>query len=182
MSETTQSQIETPERALSVTETSELRVLDPGVVFFARHGARLRLTLDGECSYISVTILRIFPLSFPGQYYSVRDSAGKEISLIRRPTELSEENRRLVEDELRRRYMGSVIVRITSVKDRFGTVEWGVLTDRGPCTFTTRELRETVLNSRPGNYIISDVEGNRFEIQDLSKLDRRSQEILMRRL
>lgn len=182
MSQTAQPQTAPMEKALSVTEAGELRVLDPRALAFSRHGARLRLTIENDRSFPAVTVHRAFPLSRPHRYYSVRDSAANEIGVLPDPAELGEENRRLVEQDLRRRYMTSVIARVTAAKDRFGTVEWRVVTDRGPCTFTTRELRENVLNSRPGHYIITDVEGNRFEVPDLARLDRRSQELLIRQL
>jgi hypothetical protein len=182
MSQDTELQDPPLEKALSITETGALRVLDPATTAFSRHGARLRLTLEGDRSYPAVTVHRTFPLSHPRRYYSVRDSAANEVGLLPDPGKLGEESRRLVEEELRRRYMISVVTRVTGAKDRFGTVEWHVLTDRGPCNFTTRELRETVLCDRPGHYIITDVEGNRFEIPDLAKLDRRSQELLMRQM
>jgi len=182
MSQITDTPAPAMEKALTVTEAGALRLLDPESLAFSRHGARLRLTVAGDRSYPAATVHRAFPLSHPRRYYSVRDSAANEIGLVPDPDRLSRGNRSLVEEELRRRYMISVISKVTGAKDRFGTVEWHVLTDRGPCTFTTRELRETLLTDRPNHYIITDVEGNRFEIPDMAGLDRHSQELLIRQL
>ncbi len=173
---------DTRERALSVTEAGELALLAPDTLHFFRHGAFLRLTIRDDRSFPRVTVVRAFPLSLPTVYYSVRDMKNKEVGMIADPAALTEENRQLIDEELQRRYMVSVVKRVLKAIDRFGTVEWHVETDRGLCTFTTREVRENVLTNRPGHYIITDVEGNRFEVQDLAALDPRSRELLGRRL
>jgi hypothetical protein len=182
MSETTESPQAGLVQALSVTEAGELKMLEADSLSFFRHGAFLRLTIRDQRSYPRVTVARAFPLSLPKVYYSVRDVKNNEVGMIADPDQLSTENRALVEDEIRRRYMVSTIKRVLKATDRFGTVEWQVETDRGMCSFTTRELRENVLSNRPGHYLITDVENNRFEIPSLADLDTRSREFLDRRL
>ena len=149
---------EDTKQALSAVEAAELRYLDPGRCRFFRHGATLRLTLEDECCYLKVSVVRAFPLSNSERYLSVRDGANKEVGLIVDPRELDVENRRLVEEELERRYLVPVIRRVVAVKERFGTVDWEVETDRGVSRFTTRNLRENILQPSPGRYVLTDVE------------------------
>lgn len=168
--------------APTAVETTDLRYLDPKALRFFRHGATLRLTVDNESSYLKVSVVRAFPLSEPDRYLSVRYGENKEVGLIVDPGELDSEGRRLVVEELERRYVVPVIRRVRSIKERFGTVDWEVETDRGLCRFTTRNVRENMAQPSPGRYLITDVEGNRYDVRDLSALDAASQSWLMRYL
>ena len=168
--------------SLSLVEASPSRTLDPAKLDFYAAGAALRLTIPGEFCWLKVSIMRLFPITRPSEYYSVRDSQGQEVGIIPAPSKLAAENRRLVEEEIRRRYMVSEILRVQKVEERFGTVDWTVETDRGPRRFTTRELRENTVSVRPGSYLLTDVEGNRFNIADLNGLDLASRILLSRHL
>jgi hypothetical protein len=170
-----------PEAAAPV-ETVELRYLEPGKLRFFRHGATLRLTIPEDRSYLKVTVMRSFPLSRPDRYLSVRDGKNGEVGLIVDPKELDSESRRLVTEELERRYLVPVIRRVVGIKERFGTVEWEVETDRGLCQFTTRGLRENVVQPSPNRYLLTDVDDNRFDVPDLTALDAASQAWLLRHL
>jgi hypothetical protein len=168
--------------ALSPTETTELRYLELKKLQFQRHGAILRLIIEDEGCWLKVSVVRIFPLSGPQRYLSVRDGANKEVGIIVEPNELDAENRRLVAEELERRYLVPVVRRIIAVKERFGTVEWEVETDRGIGKFTMRNVRENVLQPSPDRYLFSDVEGNRYDVRDLTALDAASQAFVQRYL
>jgi hypothetical protein len=76
--------------------------------------------------------------------------------------------------------MVAVIRRIRRIKERFGTLDWEVDTDRGAWSFTTRNLRENTSKPSPGRYIISDVDGNRYDLPNLADLDAASQTMIMR--
>jgi Domain of unknown function (DUF1854) len=170
------------EAAPTPTETADLRYLDPAKLRFFRHGAALRLTVEDEACYLKVAIMRAFPLSHPHQYLSVRDAENKEIGLLVDPTALDRENQSLLAEELERRYVVPVIRRIIGIKERFGTVDWEVETDRGVRTFTTRNMREKVVQPSPGRYLLTDVDENRYDVRDLAALDPASQSWLLRHL
>lgn len=168
--------------ALSPLEIGNVRYLDPSRLQFARHGDGLRLTIEGECCYGAVSAVRAFPLSEPLRFLSLRDANDDEIGLLADAAPLDAASRKLLEEELDRRYMVPVITGVRRVVERFGTVEWHVATDRGERTFTTRNLRENVTQPAPTRYLISDVDGNRFDIRDIAALDAASQKHLMRHL
>lgn len=174
--------METKQDSTTNIEASEIQCLDPGTLRFFRHGATLRLTVRDEVSYPKVTVLRVFPLSEPHRYLSVRYGDNKEVGLIVDPKELDGENRQLVEAELDRRYLVPTIQRVIGVKERFGTLEWKVETDRGLWSFTTRNLRENVAQPGDFRYLITDVDGNRFDVPDLTALDSTSQGWLLKYL
>jgi hypothetical protein len=84
-------------------------------------------------------------------------------------------SRVIVEEELRRRYVLPVVRRVIQMRERFEILECRVETDRGSCQFSIRNLRENVLRPQPNRYILTDVDGNRFDIPDLLRLPLASQ-------
>ena len=170
------------ETPVTLVEASKLVFLEPKKLRFFKHGATLRLTVEEDRSYPRVGVVRAFPLSDRNRFYSVRDSGENEIGLIVNPTDLTAENQNLLDEDLQRRYFVPSVKRIISAKERFGTVEWTVETDRGLCHFTTQNLRENVQRPAPGRIILNDVDGNRYDIRNLDELSRDSQELLFRHL
>jgi hypothetical protein len=170
------------ETPVTLVEASQLVFLDPKKLRFSKHGATLRLTIEDDRSFPKVGILRGFPLSDRNHFFTVRDSSDKEIGIIVNPGELTDENRMLVEEDLQRRYFVPSVQRIVSAKERFGTVDWTVETDRGICRFTTQNLRENVQRPASGRIILNDVDGNRYDIRNVDELSSESQELLFRHL
>lgn len=174
-----------PQTDLTTTlESSELRYLDPKELRFFRHGATMRLTVSEEVSYLKVTVMRAFPLTEPHRYLSVRygEKGEKEVGVIACPRDLEPNNRRLIDEELDRRYLVPVIQRVVGVNERFGTQDWEVETDRGICRFTTRHLRENLVQPSSNRFLLTDVDGNRFDIPDLMAMDAASQGWLTKHL
>jgi hypothetical protein len=161
--------------------STELRRLDPASLTFTRHGVDLRLTIAGECCFPRVVVTRAFPLSDPTHWLSVR-SAKDEVGVIEDAAMLDDESRRVVLDALDHRYLMPRIRRIFAVKERFGTLEWDVETDRGRRQFTTRALRENATSPSTGRHLISDVDGNRFDVHQVTALDVVSRALLLRHL
>jgi hypothetical protein len=170
------------ESPATLVEASQLVLLDVTRLRFSKQRATLRLTIEGDRSYLQIGIVRAFPLSDPNQYFSVRDGANKEVGLIVDPSRLGVEDRQLVDEELQRRYFVPAVTRIVSAKERFGTVDWTVETDRGLCRFTTRNLRENVQRPAPERIILTDVDGNRYDIRNIDEVSRESQELLFRHM
>jgi hypothetical protein len=161
---------------------TELRYLDAGKIRFFKRGAILGATLHGDQSLLQAAVVRIFPLSRPEAYFSVRDGGGKEVGVLVSLDGMDPGSAALVRTELERRYMTFRLTAVRRAQERFGIVEWEVETDRGPCHFSTRDLRESVIRLPNRQYVLSDVEGNRFEIVDLSALSLQSQAFLLRHL
>jgi len=164
---------------LSLAEASQIRLLEPSRVRFFQHGATLRLTLADEFSVLKVSVLRAFPLSSPDSHFSVRDGGGKEIGILSGLAGLDPDSRLLVEREVERRYLLFRIRRIVKVVERFGTVDWEVETDRGPVTFATEHPRHSALLLGPNSWLITDVDGNRYEVDDLARMPARDRGILL---
>lgn len=156
--------------------TGELVYLDPATLHFARRGDVLRLTIENDRSYLKVHAARAFPLTETDDYIGLLDAiSGREIGMLRSLRDLDPPTRQLVEAELDKRYFIPKITRIIRAKKEFGTVYWDVETDRGRRKFVMRGIRDSMHEVEPGRYLINDVDGNRFEVRQLSDLDSRSQ-------
>ncbi len=173
---------ETPALPPTDPASFELRILDPKQTRVFRVAGVARLTLENDRSWTKVSVARAFPLSDPDHYLGFLDGAGKDVGLLYDPGLLDAESRLVVEEELERRYFVPVVERVLHVKEEFGTVYWTVETDRGEKEIVVRNLRDNLQELSASRLLITDVDGNRFEFPDITRLDNKSQAILMRNL
>jgi hypothetical protein len=154
---------------------STMGALDPRTIeLFFEPKDRLRMTIPGDRSYPIVKPAWAAPLSHPQRYLVLLDGKDQEIVMIEDPRVLSDTSRRAVEEELRRRYLTATITAVEHAKVEFGATYWVVETDRGKREFVTQSLQENAIWLSDRHLLLIDVDGNRFEIPDLSALDSRS--------
>ena len=122
--------------------------------------------------YERISAFRAFPLSAAGHYISLRDRECDEIGIVESLDDLTPEQAALVRDELDRRYFTPLIERVESLKEEFGYSYWTVDTDAGRRRFTVQSGKNNVTMVGDGRLVIVDVEGNRFEVADYTRLDR----------
>lgn len=156
--------------------------LTPENAKFSRSGGNL-ISLDivnanGEAeSFERVVILRAFPVTSPDEFLSVREpdtrkrGAGKEIGMIRRISDFDTETRALINEELERRYFTPDIIKIHSVKDKFGYLYWEADTSAGSVTFVMNNPFSNIRALEDGRVFMNDVDGNVFQIKNVKKLD-----------
>lgn len=145
---------------------------------FYQPADRLRLTVGDDRSYVTVKPVWAAPLSHPGRYLALLDGAGEEIVTISDPRQLPEESLRTVERELRHRYLTAVVTRVSHARQEYGATYWTVETDRGPRDLVTQSLQENAQWHSDTHLLLLDVDGNRFEIPDITALDAHSRQIL----
>ena len=149
----------------SLDEAARVRYLEPGdFVLLRTESGGLRLTLADDKSFLRVKAKRCFPFAFPSKYVSIRDGSDEEIGIIRDLADLSGDYRRWIEDDLEIRYFTPRVKSISQVRHRFGGVEWYLETDRGSKKIITKGVHDTMTEIEPGRHIITDVDGNRYEI------------------
>jgi hypothetical protein len=139
---------------------------------------RLRMTIDGERSVVSVKPVWVAPLSHPNRFLSLMNGKSEEVVLVDDLEELEPSSREAVEEELRRRYLTSTVTRVLSAKSEFGATYWHVDTERGPRDFVTQSLQENAQWMSPVQLLLIDVDGNRFEVKNIQELDSSSQSLL----
>jgi len=123
-------------------------------------------------------MLEALPLTEPEHYVSIRHGhpRQREVGIIAHLSDLAPEQRRLVQETLRRRYISQIVLRINRIKQEFGLLEWDVETDRGRRQFSLPQSGAYVIeygNLGEGR-IVFDVYGNRYLIPNLHHLDRKS--------
>ncbi len=142
-------------------------------VFKKTEGGILSLKLGDE-EYERVHLYRSFPFSLAEEYISVRDKEGEEIGIIESINEFAHKTRKLLEKELDWIYFCPDIKLIYSIKDEFGYSYWEVETDQGRKKFIVRGRDQSLTPITDVRYLITDVDGNRFQISDIRELDRKS--------
>ena len=159
--------------------------LTPGNAEFSRSpGGLISLKLEDGTAYERVVMFRCFPVTNADEFISVREpdskkmGRGQEIGMIRRVSEFPAEIRALIDEELSRRYFSPEITRIISVKDRFGYTYWDVETSSSNISFVLNNPFSNIRLLEDGRLFISDLDGNVYQIPDLSKLDGQSMKFL----
>lgn len=137
----------------------------------------LRLTTEDR-SFVSVKPVWASPLTYPDRYLSLLNGKGEEITMVADPASLPADSLKAVREELSRRYLTATITTISDARGEFGSTYWHVETDRGSRDFVTQNLQENAQWLSPTHLMLIDVDGNRFEIVDSSKLDERSKRLI----
>ena len=133
----------------------------------------LDLVLEDGSVVKDVHCVRMFPLSEPKTFISVvhrEDGQLREIGIITKLKELSSEQQRLVQDDIKMRYFVPEIQGINKITSRHGLYEWDVVTGRGSKKFLLRNVRENITVNDEGTIIITDLERCRYKITDSNKL------------
>ncbi len=123
-----------------------------------------------------IFLSRAFPFDMPYEYISVLDKDKKEIGFIRSLDDFDEPERTLLKNELETKYYTPIIKRIIAVKERYGFSYWKCECEFGEKSFTLRDTFRSIIKAHTNDgreriYIV-DIDGNRYEIPDVEKLDR----------
>ena len=171
-----------PAAAAAVPPPDELRFLDPATVAFRLDGQTLQMRGPGESDWREVTLARLFPLSDPTGWLAVADKDDKEVGIVADLGKLAPESVTAVRQALQLRYLVPQIRRIVACRDRLDGVEWTVETDRGETKFLIRQMHENVKQPISGRLMLTDVEGNRYDIPDVQALDPVSRALIEERV
>ena len=120
----------------------------------------------------------LFPLSGNNRYVTLLDSNLKELAIIRDLSRLDPDSRAAVQDCLAEFYVIPKITGVIEVSDKFGVHTWTCRTDHGIRKFRIKERNTSIKLLYDGRVLIRDVNDNRYEIENLYKLDKRSQHLL----
>lgn len=119
---------------------------------------------------------RLFPVSGGNRYITLLDTDGKEQAIIRDLDTLSPESRAVIDEALAEYYLIPKITRVLDASEHNG-IKWSVETDRGMCEFQIR-LNTDIKVFYDNRVMIRDVNDNRYEIPNYTKLDKHSLHVL----
>ena len=121
---------------------------------------------------------RLFPFSNPTEYVTLVTENRKEAAVIRSLSELSEDSRSAVDGCFSEIYMIPMITKVQSVVAKFGMLNFSMETDRGPIKFRVRNPHSDIKKLDDGRMLFRDSDDNRYEIPDVTKLDKHSLHVL----
>jgi len=98
----------------------------------------------------------------------------KEIGIITNVNVFDEIQQKYITDELNRKYFIPIIEIINSVKEKYGFSYWDVKTNIGKIKFTVHDAYRNILKITEDRIMVTDVNGNRYEIVSLNGMDRQS--------
>lgn len=151
----------------------QLRFINKENATFQRtEGGFVSLEYEGK-RYDRVGVYRTFPFTDPDHYISIReaDEKAREIGVILDVWEdLSKEEAQMLKEQMDLRYFTPVIQKIIDIKEEYGYAYFHIITEFGECKFTIQMSGGSVVSLSEERILITDLDGNRYEIPDISKL------------
>lgn len=152
-------------------------------VFSRTEGGFLALK-TGDKEYARVGVYLTFPLTNPEEFISIReaDEKAKEIGIIEKLSQLEKDQQEMIREQIRLRYFMPVITKVLDIKDEYGHAYWHVMTSFGACRFTTQMSGDAVISLSDSRLMVTDIDGNRYEIPDfygLSVMERKKLDLFI---
>ena len=150
----------------------ELRYLTKENAKFERTpGGFVKLTYKDK-TYDRVGVYRTFPVTMPEEFISIReaDEKAREIGVIEKLSALDPEQAKMLKEQLDLRYFTPEITKIFDIKTEYGYGYFHVMTTYGECRFTIHNGGSSVISLTDTRIVINDLDGNRFEVPDITKL------------
>ncbi len=153
-------------------ELLEMRPLTRDNAVFSRNGGGFVSLKTGGKEYARVGIYLTFPLTCPEEFISVReaDEKAREIGIIEKLSQLEPDQQEMIREQIKLRYFMPSITKVLDVKDEYGYAYWNVVTTFGACRFTTQMSGDAVIHLSDSRLLVTDIDGNRYEIPDFYQL------------
>jgi len=153
-------------------ELLEMRFLDGDNAVFNRTEGGFVSLKTGDKTYDRVGIYLTFPLTNPEEFISIReaDEKAKEIGIVEKLGALPKEQQEMLREQIKLRYFMPAITKVLDIKDEYGYAYWNVVTTFGACRFTTQMSGDAVIHLSDSRLLVTDIDGNRYEIPDFYQL------------
>ena len=125
---------------------------------------------------------RLFPMSGLRNYITLLDKDLKEKAIIRNLDDLDEESRKAIEGCLEEYYMIPKIISMIDITEKFGVLTWKCVTDRGTRSFNIKNRHSDIKLLFDGRVLVRDSNDNRYEIDDVNAMDKKSRKMLSNEL
>ena len=153
-------------------ELLEMRMLDGNNACFSRTPGGFVALKTKDKEYPRVGVYLTFPLTNPEEFISIReaDEKAKEIGMVEKLSLLPADQQEMLREQIKLRYFMPVITKVMDVKDEYGYAYWNVATTFGVCRFTTQMSGDAVIHLSDSRLLVTDIDGNRYEIPDFYSL------------
>ncbi len=158
-----------------INNNAALKYLTPdNVEFDATPNGFVIAKFNGQDSYERVYLSRVFPHDLTDEYISVTDGDMMELGIIKSLSDFDKKTASVLRSELERKYFSAKILKIIAMEERFGNSTWTVETPQGIRVMTLNDTFKSLIRIGEDRAIVIDEDANRYEIESLSALDRRS--------
>lgn len=149
-------------------ELLEVRFLNGENAVFTRTSGGFIALKTKDKEYARVGVYLTFPLTNPEEFISIReaDEKAKEIGIVEKLTQLPADQQEMLREQIKLRYFMPVITKVLDIKDEYGHAYWNVVTTFGACRFTTQMSGDAVIHLSDSRLMVTDIDGNRYEIPD----------------
>ena len=139
----------------------------------------VKLTLKDGTVHEDLEPKRLFPLNNPDMYITLLNREEREVGFVRDLAELDEASANVLRACFAEYYMIPKVTRLLEAEEKFGSIKWRVMTDRGEISFRIRSRHSDIKKMYGSNrVIIRDSNDNRYEIEDYTKMDAHSVRLL----
>lgn len=161
-----------------IYELDKLVILNAHEIEFAKEESGfITLKYKGEM-YKKVTLTRLIPFYSKTTYISISyentEKEFREIGVVKDINELNEKQKKLVDDYLEFKYYMPEIKKVYSIKDVRAYVVLSVETTSGKKDIRIRDLSSNFKMITKEYLYVVDLEGNKYFVPDIYKLDKKS--------
>ncbi len=154
-----------------------MQTLNNSEFHLSRKGDQVFLHFPNDESEVPVRILLAAPLSDEQRTVSIMHQTEKrELVLLYTLDTLAEEDRQIIQHELKRRYFFPKIQAIVDINIHLGDYYWSVVTDRGPCKFLLSSPAMNIRWLSDQRLVLTDSEGIKYELDNIQALDQASRD------
>ncbi len=166
------------ENRITLDEAAGLSYLSPDMITFSKKGDFPCAEMADGKQYERVWLHRVFPFDVKDEFISVQAKDNEEIGIIRRISDFDSETAKILNAELERKYFIPKIKRIITLRERRGFSYWKIETDIGEMELSLQDTYRSITKIGEDRAFITDISGNRCEIESIAALDRKSQKKL----
>lgn len=155
-------------------QTFDIGLFDASTLTFYQNANGFLCLKAGETDHKRVKLSRILPFSEPYCHISVSDLENHELGILRDTAELPEEQATLVRNELDQRYYCPAVTEILSIREKMGYFYFDVKIGSYAKIFAVKDLSKSIKMLDEKRIILTDVDGNRYLIEDVWSIDGKS--------
>ncbi len=152
----------------------DIGLLKPEDIVFYDAGEGFLGAKMGERDIPRVTVSRALPFSEPEKWLSIRDEEKHELGIIEDLAGFPQEQRTLLREALRLRYFSPEILELLSVRDKMGYLYIDARISGGERVFAVKDYSRNLRIIGNNRLMITDVEGNRYTIENMEAMDAKS--------
>lgn len=172
--------MENKDERQTLTGIMSIGLLDAKKLKFKRaDGGYADMEYDGQ-EYRKVRIARALPHKEPARFICISDCEGNEIGMLKDAAELDGESVGVLQEELDKLYFCPTITKIYSGVDKMGFMTYDVETVQGRRKFSVADARHNIrfTDEEKTKVQITDMDGNRYLVENYEKLDSKSRKYL----